>query len=286
MLAPFRSSPRLRMRSLKKVPFSFSFFVFPQTVGNTQSWTFYPHCDPSLLCWKINVLIIILKPRSEPFLWERIKSVVSARHKQRQNRIFSLSLRNPRVCVKPRYFIVTCTTFTRTQKNTFDRDRLLCLFVVSLSDISPSKRMSSYGGGNGFYYGNHYVDLCLNPQSLNVTSSPVIIKCEDVPRSEPLIKREELVKVSQVKCESEAAVIKEEIDTNEQGDDPSEHNGPEVDIMINNVVSSFNVRCHLNLRQIALNGVNVEYRRENGVSSFMTIIYIFIKYEYLCFNYL
>lgn len=170
------------------------------------------------------------------------------------------------------------------------RSRSLVVFVcglsLSLSDISPSKRMSSYGGGNGFYYGNHYVDLCLNPQSLNVTSSPVIIKCEDVPRSEPLIKREELVKVSQVKCESEAAVIKEEIDTNEQGDDPSEHNGPEVDIMINNVVSSFNVRCHLNLRQIALNGVNVEYRRENGVSSFMTIIYIFIKYEYLCFNYL
>ncbi|KAI5741926.1 hypothetical protein M8J77_001225 [Diaphorina citri] len=40
---------------------------------------------------------------------------------------------------------------------------------------------------------------------------------------------------------------------------------PEVDIIINNVVCSFSVRCHLNLRQIALNGVNVEYRRENGM---------------------
>ena len=39
----------------------------------------------------------------------------------------------------------------------------------------------------------------------------------------------------------------------------------EVDIVINNVVSSFNVRCHLNLRDIALNGVNVEYRKENGM---------------------
>lgn len=41
---------------------------------------------------------------------------------------------------------------------------------------------------------------------------------------------------------------------------------PEIDIVINNVVCSFSVRCHLNLRQIALNGVNVEYRREHGVS--------------------
>lgn len=41
--------------------------------------------------------------------------------------------------------------------------------------------------------------------------------------------------------------------------------GPEVDIVINNVVCSFSVRCHLNLRDIALRGVNVEYRRENGM---------------------
>jgi transcription initiation factor TFIID TATA-box-binding protein len=41
---------------------------------------------------------------------------------------------------------------------------------------------------------------------------------------------------------------------------------PELDIIINNVVCSFNVRCHLNLRDIAYRGLNVEYRRENGVS--------------------
>jgi transcription initiation factor TFIID TATA-box-binding protein len=40
---------------------------------------------------------------------------------------------------------------------------------------------------------------------------------------------------------------------------------PELDIIISNVVCSFSVRCHLNLREIALNGSNVEYRRENGV---------------------
>ncbi|KXJ71656.1 hypothetical protein RP20_CCG020044 [Aedes albopictus] len=40
---------------------------------------------------------------------------------------------------------------------------------------------------------------------------------------------------------------------------------PEIDIVINNVVCSFSVRCHLNLRDIALKGFNVEFRRENGM---------------------
>lgn len=40
---------------------------------------------------------------------------------------------------------------------------------------------------------------------------------------------------------------------------------PEIDIVINNVVCSFSVRCHLNLREIALHGFNVEFRRENGM---------------------
>ncbi|CAB0005825.1 unnamed protein product [Nesidiocoris tenuis] len=40
---------------------------------------------------------------------------------------------------------------------------------------------------------------------------------------------------------------------------------PEIDIHINNVVCSFSVRCHLNLRQIALSGKHVEFRRETGM---------------------
>lgn len=40
---------------------------------------------------------------------------------------------------------------------------------------------------------------------------------------------------------------------------------PEIDINISNVVSSFRTRCHLNLRQIATNGYNVVYKREQGV---------------------
>lgn len=49
----------------------------------------------------------------------------------------------------------------------------------------------------------------------------------------------------------------------EQSQDPKEEK--EIDIVINNVVGSFSVKCHLNLRDIALRGHNVEYRRENGV---------------------
>lgn len=50
-------------------------------------------------------------------------------------------------------------------------------------------------------------------------------------------------------------------DTNDDENEPE----PEIDIVINNVVCSFSVRCHLNLREIALNGKNVEFRRENGM---------------------
>ncbi|GFY42509.1 TATA box-binding protein-like protein 1 [Trichonephila inaurata madagascariensis] len=146
--------------------------------------------------------------------------------------------------------------------------------------------MSSYGG-NGYFYGNSYLEMCLNPQNLNVvnvTNTPVIIKCEGESgvlnsSNTPIIKREEtndILKVTNApltKCEENNSIVnvnnapdikQEEVDSIEQGD-PNENCSPEVDIMINNVVSSFNVRCHLNLRQIALNGANVEYRRENGM---------------------
>merc|ERR1711983_683552 len=61
---------------------------------------------------------------------------------------------------------------------------------------------------------------------------------------------------------SQPIQLKQEIG---EKDEVKEESQPEVDIVINNVVSSFNVRCHLNLRDIALNGSNVEYRRENGM---------------------
>lgn len=52
---------------------------------------------------------------------------------------------------------------------------------------------------------------------------------------------------------------------NEQCETEQTIEEPEIDIVINNVVCSFSVRCHLNLREIALSGANVEYRKENGM---------------------
>uniref|UniRef100_A0A182RCF2 TATA box-binding protein-like 1 n=1 Tax=Anopheles funestus TaxID=62324 RepID=A0A182RCF2_ANOFN len=51
----------------------------------------------------------------------------------------------------------------------------------------------------------------------------------------------------------------------ETGEEQDAEPEPEIDIVINNVVCSFSVRCHLNLHDIALNGDNVEFRRENGM---------------------
>lgn len=48
---------------------------------------------------------------------------------------------------------------------------------------------------------------------------------------------------------------------------------PVIDIVINNVVCTFNLRCHINLKRLAMEGANVEYRREHGVSGRLIIRY-------------
>ncbi|XP_060666722.1 uncharacterized protein LOC132798768 [Drosophila nasuta] len=65
-----------------------------------------------------------------------------------------------------------------------------------------------------------------------------------------------LLNVSQ---EQESEIVDKQ---NAIGDDDGK---AELDIVINNVVCSFSVKCHLNLHDIALTGVNVEYRRENSM---------------------
>lgn len=46
-----------------------------------------------------------------------------------------------------------------------------------------------------------------------------------------------------------------------------------LDIIVSNVVAVFRVRCHLNLRTIALEGLNVIYKPEVGVRSILEIRY-------------
>lgn len=45
-----------------------------------------------------------------------------------------------------------------------------------------------------------------------------------------------------------------------------------INIYVNNVVCSYSTRCHLNLRRIAMEGMHVEYKKENGVSFFTSNI--------------
>jgi len=70
------------------------------------------------------------------------------------------------------------------------------------------------------------------------------------------------IQQNEIKEEAENNLV---VDTNGGSAEPEE-DVPEIDIEISNVVCSFSVRCHLNLREIALKGANVEYRREQGVS--------------------
>lgn len=64
---------------------------------------------------------------------------------------------------------------------------------------------------------------------------------------------------------SEEQIKIEDDDINNEYEQQPNIEEPEIDIVINNVVCSFSVRCHLNLREIALMGANVEYRKENGM---------------------
>lgn len=50
-------------------------------------------------------------------------------------------------------------------------------------------------------------------------------------------------------------------ENNKNGLDSSDSN---IDIFISNVVCTFSVRCHLNLKKIGMEGINVEYKREAG----------------------
>ncbi|PIK48130.1 putative TATA box-binding protein-like protein 1 [Apostichopus japonicus] len=50
-------------------------------------------------------------------------------------------------------------------------------------------------------------------------------------------------------------------DDAKNGDDDGK---PDIDIFISNVVCTFSVRCHLNLKRIGMEGRNVEYKREAG----------------------
>lgn len=54
-------------------------------------------------------------------------------------------------------------------------------------------------------------------------------------------------------------------------------NDDALDIIITNVVATFRTRCHLNLRTIALEGINVIYKPELGVRKSVKVFYFILK---------
>ncbi|XP_045158182.1 TATA box-binding protein-like 1 [Mercenaria mercenaria] len=68
--------------------------------------------------------------------------------------------------------------------------------------------------------------------------------------------------VDQLTSTNGGSVVPEGYDPTPQ---PEEEDVPMLDISINNVVCSFNTKCHLNLKRIAMEGSNVEYHRQHGM---------------------
>lgn len=137
----------------------------------------------------------------------------------------------------------------------------------------------SGGGFNGYHnsfhtystLNNHTTFSNLMHQPMNNNHHAVTTASSSVP---PLIHQQtfhsEKLQVvepavsEQPKEEEKESEVEEEVVPEEQSV-PVEENEPEIDIVISNVVSAFSVRYKLNLKEIALNGANVEFKKENGM---------------------
>ena len=88
--------------------------------------------------------------------------------------------------------------------------------------------------------------------------------------TQPAVCAESAENLPQNECESK---VKDELlqpagsvhEANHETEEPQPES-PVIDIIINNVVCSFSTRCHLNLKRIALEGSNVIFKKESGVS--------------------
>jgi hypothetical protein len=127
------------------------------------------------------------------------------------------------------------------------------------------------GGYNGFhnsFHTNSYSNSTMITN--NQTFSNLIHQQTNNNHSVPPLIHQQTFK------ETPAEVVKEEVkevpveepvaeETEVPAEEENEEPEPEIDIVISNVVCAFSVRCQLALKEIALNGANVEYKRENGM---------------------
>jgi hypothetical protein len=127
------------------------------------------------------------------------------------------------------------------------------------------------GGFNGFHnpyhtssysnstmnINNHPFSNLIHQQTNNNHSVPPLIHQQTFKETPVEAAREEPTEVPV----EEPAAEETEVPAEEENEEPE----PEIDIVISNVVCAFSVRCSLALKEIALNGANVEYKRENGM---------------------
>lgn len=135
---------------------------------------------------------------------------------------------------------------------------------------SPSSVGGGYNGYHNSFHSNSYSNstMITNNQTFSNLIHQQMNNNHSVPP--PLI-HQQMFKESVTEFKEEVKEIIEDVVVEEAEEAPTEANEeneepePEIDIVISNVVCAFSVRCPLALKDIALNGANVEYKRENGM---------------------
>lgn len=133
---------------------------------------------------------------------------------------------------------------------------------------------TSFYGYNSFhssFQDSYPVNTSFSNLSNNMSSSipPLIHQEAFYATNHNNVKKEQTDDTSQkeedvnTQCREEETL--EQIDPTESQIEDTEEPEPEVDIVISNVVCAFSVRCSLPLKEIALQGRNVEFKRENGM---------------------
>lgn len=109
-----------------------------------------------------------------------------------------------------------------------------------------------------------------NVEDINKTSSS-INSTEQMPFNQ------EMNNTNKNNCQIESNTVEMH-----ENDDESQTNEDSVDITISNVVTNFSVCCHLNLKQIATNGSNVVYRRDQSVCilCIVHLDFLFLNFQF------
>lgn len=129
----------------------------------------------------------------------------------------------------------------------------------------------SFNGYHNSFHSNSYSNSAMitNNQTFSNLIHQQMNNNHSVPP--PLIHQQTFKETSEAVKEEVKDILADELAEEETevpaatAEDENEEPEPEIDIVISNVVCAFSVRCQLALKDIALQGANVEFKRENGM---------------------